>query len=161
MSFSLITKKLACCLDWTMRSICCSYQSKSGERFCTASHALQVILFVPGSEFSRSCQLLQPQTLRTLLVCKPVRRNLKNPEIANTGITNLELIQKVPVERIRVKCQRIASKPSGKEKSVPVLNAGSVAVLTYTAGIKCRKRVKKRNRNLDFQMPREVLFSVG
>ena len=78
-------------LDWIMWSICCSYQSKSEEQFCTASRAPQVILFMPGSELSQFCRLLQLQTsLCTLFVCMPTRRHLKNPEIASTGITNLK-----------------------------------------------------------------------
>lgn len=52
----------------------------------------------------------------------------KNPGIANTGITNLKARRKMPVEGIRrVKHLRMASKLSRKKKSVPVLNATSVA----------------------------------
>lgn len=68
-SFSLITKKLAGCLHWIMWSICCSYQSKSGEQFHPASPAPHVILSMAGSEFSHSCQLLQLQNGFVTMAC--------------------------------------------------------------------------------------------
>lgn len=68
-SFSLITKKLAGCLHWIMWYICCSYQSKSGEQFHPASPAPHVILSMPGSEFSHSCQLLQLQNGFVNMAC--------------------------------------------------------------------------------------------
>lgn len=68
-SFSLITKKLARCLHWIMWSICCSYQSKSGEQFHPALPAPHVILSMPRSEFSHSCQLLELQNVFLNMAC--------------------------------------------------------------------------------------------
>lgn len=135
MSFSLITKKLACCWDCIMRSICCSCQSKSGEQFCTALHAPQVILFMPGSEFSHSYHLLRLQTFFVHAVCllctQAHETKSKNPRNCQHWNSKLKIIWKMPVEVMRrVKHLRIASKLSGKKKRVPVLNARSVAVLT-------------------------------
>lgn len=112
-SFSLITKELARCLHWIMWSICCSYQSKSGEQFHPASPAPHVILSMPGSEFSRSSQLLQLQNV-FVNMCRPVKWNLKNSQ---PWTCRRKIIQQAPVEWIRrVKPLQTIRKWSGKKK---------------------------------------------
>lgn len=146
MSFITASMELACCLHWIIWSICCSYQSKSGESFSASLRTHQVVVLeVAVLEWSPSCQLLQ--LLHAQCLHESVRPNEKKD--FQHWNCKLKIIWKMIVERIReAKHVKIPSEPSGKKTKLSASIKCWKCICpnlrsAYIAWIKCRKRIKR------------------